>query len=132
MSGGVLGDRSVRNLQGVHPDLVAIVRRAAVMVAERDDGLGFVVSEGVRSITRQAELVKARASRTMNSRHLTGHAVDLAATVGDQVRWDWPLYEHLAAVMKASAQGIPLVWGGDWQSLKDGPHFELDRLAYPA
>jgi len=131
MSGVFLEDRSTRNLQGVHPDLVAIVRRAAVMVAERDDGLGLVVTEGLRSTLRQAELVKAGASRTMNSRHLTGHAVDLAATVGNQIRWDWPLYDTLAKVMKASAQGIPLVWGGDWKSLRDGPHYELDRLAYP-
>jgi len=131
MSGVFLEDRSTRNLVGVHPDLVAIVRRAAVMVAERDDGLGLVVTEGLRSTLRQAELVKAGASRTMNSRHLTGHAVDLAATVGNQIRWDWPLYDTLAKVMKASAQGIPLVWGGDWKSLRDGPHYELDRLAYP-
>jgi peptidoglycan L-alanyl-D-glutamate endopeptidase CwlK len=126
-----LSDRSRRNLSGVHPDLVKIVERAAEAVSERDDGLGFIVTEGVRTITRQAELVKAGASRTMNSRHLTGHAVDLAATVGDQVRWDWPLYSELAKIMKASAQGVPIVWGGDWKSLRDGPHFELDRLAYP-
>lgn len=131
MNDSFLSDRSKRNLAGVHPDLVAIVCRAAVMMAERDDGLSFVVTEGLRSTVRQAELVKARASRTMNSRHLTGHAVDLAATVGDQVRWDWPLYDELGRVMKAAAQGVPLVWGGDWKSLRDGPHFELDRLSYP-
>ena len=130
-----LDPRSERNLQGVHPDLVSVVRRAAVLMAERGDGLGFVVTEGRRTTMRQAELVKAGASRTMNSRHMTGHAVDLAATVGGEVRWDWSLYRTLAGVIKEVAKergGIPLVWGGDWKSFPDGPHFELDRLAYPA
>lgn len=124
--------RSARNLQEVHPDLVAIIARAKVACELRTDGLNFVVIEGKRSRARQAELVAARASRTMNSRHLTGHAVDLAATVTGKIRWDWPLYDELAKIVKEAAQGIPIVWGGDWKSLRDGPHYELDRLAYPA
>jgi peptidoglycan L-alanyl-D-glutamate endopeptidase CwlK len=127
-----LDPRSERNLKDVHPDLVAVVRRAMALLGERDDGLGAIVTEGRRTTVRQAELVRARASRTMNSRHLTGHAVDLAATVGGEVRWDWPLYDELGRVMKEAAQGVPIVWGGDWKSLRDGPHFELDRLVYPA
>lgn len=126
--------RSERNLQGVHPDLAAIVREAMDRLNQRNDGLGAIVIEGVRTTVRQAELVKAKASRTMRSRHLTGHAVDLMATVNGEGRWDWPLYPRVAAVVKgvAKERGIPLVWGGDWKALVDGPHFELDRLAYPA
>jgi peptidoglycan L-alanyl-D-glutamate endopeptidase CwlK len=127
-----LDPRSERNLEGVHPDLVAVVRRALALLAEREDWLGAVVTEGRRTTMRQAELVKAGASRTMRSRHITGHAVDLAATVGGEVRWDWPLYDTLGKVMKQAAQGVPIVWGGDWKSFRDGPHWELDRLAYPA
>jgi peptidoglycan L-alanyl-D-glutamate endopeptidase CwlK len=69
----------------------------------------------------------------MNSRHITGHAVDLAALVGGQVRWDWPLYGKLAEAMKAAAAElkIPMEWGGDWKTLRDGPHFELSRAKYP-
>jgi peptidoglycan L-alanyl-D-glutamate endopeptidase CwlK len=26
---------------------------------------------------------------------------------------------------------VPIVWGGDWRTFKDGPHFELDRRKYP-
>ena len=72
------------------------------------------------------------ASKTMNSRHLTGHAVDLAAYVNG-IRWDWPLYPKIADAFKQAALelGVSIVWGGDWTSLKDGPHFELDRKAYP-
>lgn len=124
--------RSEKNLAGVHPKLVAVVRRAAQLLTERHDTLGFIVTEGLRTRERQAQLLKAGASRTMNSKHLPapngmGHAVDLAATVAGSVRWDWPLYHQLAAVMKQAAKekGVPLTWGGDWKSFKDGPHYEV-------
>lgn len=126
----MLNARSLKSLEGVHPDLVRVVTRAAELVQAP---LGFVVIEGLRTPKRQAELVKAGASRTQNSRHLTGHAVDLMATVAGQGRWDWPLYPQLADAMKRAAAefGVPIVWGGDWKSLRDGPHFELDRRKYP-
>lgn len=122
-----LSKRSRYSLLGVHPDLVRVVERA-IQLTEVD----FVVIEGLRTPTRQAELVKAGASQTQNSRHLTGHAVDLAAWVGT-VRWDWPLYPRIAAAMKQAAKelGVPIEWGGDWTSFKDGPHFQLPRKAYP-
>jgi peptidoglycan L-alanyl-D-glutamate endopeptidase CwlK len=68
----------------------------------------------------------------MRSRHLTGHAIDLAAKVDGQIRWDWPLYSCLASAMKECAveEGIPLEWGGDWRKFKDGPHFQLSWAAY--
>jgi peptidoglycan L-alanyl-D-glutamate endopeptidase CwlK len=123
--------RSERNLRGVHPDLVRVVRRAFAQMG--GDGVSFEVIEGLRTPQRQAELKAAGASQTLNSRHLTGHAVDLMATVNGRGRWDWPLYTQLGADMKAAAkaEGVPIVWGGDWRTLRDGPHFELDRKAYP-
>lgn len=128
MSKFKLSKRSLTALEGVHPDLVAVVKRA-IEITEVD----FVVTEGRRTAARQAQLFAAGASTTMNSRHLTGHAVDLAAWVG-QVRWDWPLYNKLATAMKAAASelGVSIVWGGDWKSFKDGPHFELNRKVYPS
>jgi peptidoglycan L-alanyl-D-glutamate endopeptidase CwlK len=112
----------------VHADLVRIVERA-IELTEVD----FTVLEGMRGVARQKELVAAGASQTMNSRHLTGHAVDLGALVGGKVRWDWPLYHLIADAMKraASELGVPLEWGGDWKSFKDGPHFQLPRNRYP-
>lgn len=123
----ILNARSEKALQGVHPHLVAIVRRAAEITE-----IDFIVTEGLRTKARQKQLVAAGASKTMNSRHLTGHAVDLAAVVGGKVRWDWPLYPKLAVAMKrASAEmGRPIEWGGDWKSM-DGPHFQLPWKAYP-
>jgi peptidoglycan LD-endopeptidase CwlK len=124
----MLDERSVQKLDGVHADLVRVVNRAA----EAQD-IAFVVTEGLRSIKRQRELIAAGASTTLRSRHLTGHAVDLAVRVGDEVRWDWPLYTELAEVMKRAArqESVSIEWGGDWRSLRDGPHFQLPWSAYP-
>lgn len=123
-----LSKRSMDRMTGVHPDMVKVVK-LAITLTEID----FGVIEGLRTVERQRELVVKGASKTMNSRHLTGHAVDLVAYVGSEVRWDWPLYPKIAEAMKraANALGVPIVWGGDWKSFKDGPHFELDRKAYP-
>ena len=124
-----LSQKSLDRLSGVHPDLVAVVKRA-IEITEVD----FAVLEGVRSKARQEQLLKAGASQTMRSRHLTGHAVDLGAYVGGSVRWDWPLYDKIALAMKAAALELQVAieWGGDWKSFKDGPHFQLTWDEYPA
>jgi peptidoglycan L-alanyl-D-glutamate endopeptidase CwlK len=123
-----LSRRSRDRMKGVHPTLVRVIE-AAILTTPVD----FMITEGLRTRERQAALVKAGASRTLNSRHLTGHAVDVVALVDGRVRWDWPLYPRIAQAIKAAAkaQGVSLVWGGDWPRLRDGPHFELDRKAYP-
>lgn len=120
--------RSLRNLEGVHPDLVAVAHRA-LEITEID----FLVTEGLRTREKQIELVRAGASRTTRSRHLTGHAIDIAAWVAGGVRWDWPLYEELSRAFKQAAAelNVPIVWGGDWKSFRDGPHYELSRTEYP-
>jgi peptidoglycan L-alanyl-D-glutamate endopeptidase CwlK len=118
--------RSEQNLEGVHPDLVRVVRKAICYT-------DFTVIEGLRTLQRQYELVAKGASRTTNSRHLTGHAVDLMAKVGGIGRWDWPLYTELGKIMKMAAaeEGVAITWGGDWVKFRDGPHFELSRKVYP-
>ena len=123
-----LSIRSRERLKGVHPALVGLIE-AAIATSPVD----FMVTEGLRTRKRQAALVKAGASRTLNSRHITGHAVDLAAVIDGQIRWDWPLYPRIAAHIQATAarQGVAIVWGGDWPRLRDGPHFELDRKVFP-
>ena len=124
-----LSQKSLDRLTGVHPDLVDVV-----MLAIGKSEVDFAVLEGVRSLARQEQLVKAGASKTLRSRHLTGHAVDLGAIVSGQVRWDWPLYHKIAdAVKEAAAElSIPVEWGGDWRSFPDGPHFQLPWQEYPA
>lgn len=123
-----IDQRSETRLKGIHPDLVRVVRRAAEITST-----DFIVTEGLRTKERQIQLLALGASQTMRSRHLTGHAVDLAAKVGNEVRWDWPLYHKLAAAMKRAAHevGVQIEWGGDWTKFKDGPHFQLPWKAYP-
>jgi peptidoglycan L-alanyl-D-glutamate endopeptidase CwlK len=123
-----LGPRSKQRLKGVHPDLVKVVERAIEIST-----IDFTVLEGLRTPERQKALVEAGASQTLNSRHITGHAVDLGAWVDNQVDWSWPLYHKIAAAMKdaATQEGVSIVWGGGWRTFKDGPHFELDRKVYP-
>jgi peptidoglycan L-alanyl-D-glutamate endopeptidase CwlK len=118
-----LNQRSLDNLTGVHPDLVRVVHRAAK--AEP-----FIVTEGLRNMKRQKELKAAGKSWTLNSRHLTGHAVDVVDPDG---KYDIPDMNHIAKAFKeaAEAEGVPIDWGGDWKS-RDTPHFELRWSAYPS
>ena len=123
-----LGTRSRERLKGVHPDLVRVVERA-IQLTEVD----FTVLEGLRTAARQQQLVKSGASKTMRSRHLTGHAVDLAAVIDGEVRWDWPLYHKIAKAVKQAAAElkVPVEWGGSWRTFKDGPHWQLPWKNYP-
>ena len=123
-----LGHRSKQRLKGVHPDLVKVIEKAIQLTA-----VDFTVLEGLRTPERQKALVEAGASQTLNSRHITGHAVDLGAWVDDEVRWDWPLYAKINAAMQqaATALGVPIEWGGGWRTFKDGLHFQLPRKEYP-
>ena len=121
-----LGTRSAQSLSGVNPDMVAVVERA-IEITEVD----FSVIEGIRSLDRQKKLLKDGKSTTLNSRHITGHAVDM---VPYPVDWeDLERFDQMAKAMKAAAEelDISIVWGGDWKSFYDAPHFELDRKEYP-
>jgi peptidoglycan L-alanyl-D-glutamate endopeptidase CwlK len=124
----VLGKTSLARLDGVHPDLVSVVKKA-ITISEID----FTVTEGLRTVERQKQLVAKGASQTMNSRHITGHAVDLAALVGGKISWDWEYYYKLSDAMKKAAYelNISIEWGGDWITFKDGPHFQLPHKKYP-
>ncbi len=124
-----LGKRSLQNLSGVHPDLVAAVKRA-IEITEQD----LTVIEGIRNINRQRELVKAGFSKTLNSRHITGHAVDI---IPWPIPSDWKNYEDwqwdaIASAMLEAAEEleVDLEWGYQkwgW----DKPHYQLCRKVYP-
>ncbi|MBS7790310.1 M15 family metallopeptidase [Roseococcus sp. SDR] len=124
--------RDRERLRGVHPDLVRVVERAREIAS-------FIVVEGLRTRQRQAELFAAGKSKTMNSRHITGHAVDLAPWDDDgdgvpetgEIAWSRDAMAPVVAAMRqaAAALGIPLVHGHDWGW--DSPHHELDRKVYP-
>ena len=111
----------------IHPDLARVVQRLT------DEGVAFKLIEGVRSLERQRMLFASGKSKTMNSRHLTGHAVDLAPLMNGRICWDWPAFHILAEAVKASAkaENVPIEWGGDWVTFPDGPHWQLPWRDYP-
>lgn len=123
-----LSQRSENNLKGVHPDLVKLVRATLA-----NSPYDFGITEGLRSKEQQAKDVAAGTSQTMNSRHLTGCAIDFVVYLGKDITWERKYYQAVAAAFKAEAKklGITIVWGGNWTTLKDGPHIELDRKVYP-
>lgn len=122
------GAKSSERLAKVHPDLQRVFNEAI-----KNSPLDFSITEGLRTKERQKELFSAGKSQTMNSRHLTGKAVDIAVLVDGKITWDFPKYQIVADHIKKVAKElkIDIVWGGDWQSFKDGPHFELHRSVYP-
>lgn len=123
-----LSVRSEDNLQGVHPQLVNVVRRALTLSPRP-----FCVTEGLRDKARQQALYLQGKSKTLNSRHLTGHAVDLAPLIDGVIPWQrWDEFAQLAQAMKQAAQAchVTVIWGGDW-AMRDGPHFELCRKEWP-
>lgn len=135
------GTRSRQNLSGVNPDLVDVMKRA-ISISPQD----FTIIEGVRNINRQRELVKSGKSTTMNSRHLTGDAIDL---VPWPVSWEFDDFYPVAdAVIQAAKDcDVAVRWGGNWRvkdlrewegtaeelveaydgSFYDLPHFELPK-----
>ena len=119
-----LGATSLARLKGVHPDLVKVVKRAIELTP-----IDFTVLEGLRTKERQQQLVAKGASKTMNSYHITGHAVDIAPLVDGKVTWDWKYYNLLAPIVKQAAKelGVIITWGGDWATFKDGPHWQIPR-----
>lgn len=123
-----LAPRSEKCLQGVHPDLVRIVRRADEL------GARFHVTCGLRTLEEQKALLAAGKSKTLKSRHLTGHAVDVVAIDEHGVSYDEPDMRAVAQKIKAAAAdcGLPIEWGGDWKSFQDTPHFQLPVSAYAA
>jgi|TARA_R110000787_G_scaffold72633_1_gene161945 peptidoglycan L-alanyl-D-glutamate endopeptidase CwlK len=146
----VLSSRSRERLLGVKPELANTVKRALEL-----SPIDFGVTEGKRSIERQKELVARGLSQTMNSKHLSGNAVDLVAYLSGRVCWEMSAYDELADAMKQAAKEteIAVRWGGAWQvrdirlhegtmedamnayidlrrsegrrPFLDGPHFEL-------
>lgn len=114
-----LGKASEANLVGVDSGLVEVVRRA-ILITDID----FSVHDGLRTLEEQKKLVASGASRTLDSLHLVGKAVDLVPYVNGKLRWEMALCNEVArAVREAAGQvGVRLIWGRVW----DTELFELD------
>lgn len=128
-----LSEKSLAKLTLAHPDLQKVIKRAAAI-----SNIDFTILEVARTVARQKVLVATGASKTMKSRHIPGddgfsHAVDIAPLDGGQVSWAWPIYFKLAPIIKQAAVelNVPIEWGGDWKTFKDGPHWQLPWAQYP-
>ena len=129
----VFSQRSLNNMRGVHPDLVA----CTVIALYRYTTVDFGVIEGVRSKERHRRLMNMEeaVTWTSNSKHMIqsdgfGHAVDLAPWIDGEIPWkNREPFRNVSQAMKFAARylGIQIVWGGDWKSIFDGAHYELIR-----
>lgn len=124
----IFSQRSKNNLQEVNSKLIQVVTRALELTS-----VDFAVTEGVRTLARQKDLMKDGKSKTLDSRHLTGHAIDVVAYVDGKISWESAPYFKIAEAMKQASKElkIPITWGGDWQTFKDYVHFELNKNFYP-
>ena len=118
-----LSQRSLDKMMGVNPKLVEVVKLAITK-----SPLDFSVSEGLRTVERQKELVAQKKSQTMKSRHIVGEAVDICVLIDGKANWDFENYRKIADVFKECAKelGVKITWGGDWTSFRDGPHFQIE------
>lgn len=122
-SGFELSERSKNNLMGVHSKLVAVVELALVL-----SKIDFVVIEGLRTETRQKELIALGKSWVQRSKHQDGLAVDLMALPADGTgNWEPPHYDLINAAMQEAAGrlGVRLTWGGTWK-MRDLVHFQIE------
>lgn len=117
-----LSQRSLDKMAGVNPKLVEVVKLAITK-----SPFDFSISEGLRTVERQKELVAQKKSQTMKSRHIVGEAVDICVLVDGKANWDFENYRKVAGVFKECAKelGVKITWGGDWKML-DGPHFQIE------
>ena len=127
-----LNSRSKNNLKGVHPALINVVNKSAEIVTEKLPNYHFVITSGVRTLEEQKKLFAEKKTKTLNSKHLTGHAVDIAVFIDGKITWDLKEYRKIADLIKESAKelNVNITWGGDFKSFKDGPHFEINPNNY--
>ena len=128
MSPNVFSLQSLSSLQGVDIRLQDL----AFKVLQIHD---CKVTEGLRTEAQQRIYVAKGASKTMNSRHLTGHAIDMYPYPID---WNnFKRFYYFAGLVMATAywMDVPIRWGGDWdgdndlddQNFNDLGHFEIPR-----
>jgi hypothetical protein len=128
---------SLNKLDLIHPDLKKVIMRA-LEISKMD----FHVREGMRTLEQQKIYFQRGTSKTMESRHLTGHAVDLNPVIDGHQILDSKIpnvyFDMIASAVKTAAEelDVPIIWGGDFPKLYDTKfsdkyHFELDKKAYP-
>lgn len=127
------GYKSLRNLDGVHPDLVRVAKRAI-----QKTRIDFGISEGVRSKDRQLMLLSQGKTTIENSQHLIqphtdfGHAIDVFAYINGKANWNRKYYGPIVQtfITEATVLGIQLRFGHLWKDFNDSYHIELNPRFY--
>ena len=111
----------MKELIGVHP-ILAFAVTEAIAITQQD----FMVLDGVRTTKEQEKLVARGVSKTMNSYHLYGLAVDLVAYVNGKPSWEPEYYDAISVAMKhvIHIHDLPIEWGFDMWSW-DLPHYQM-------
>lgn len=129
-----LSSKSLSRLEGVHPDLVAVVKRAIELTP-----IDFGVSEGVSTYARQVQLLDQKKTTTLHSQHLLqdettgyGHAVDVFAYMNGKAVWKNEYYGPIVQAFFTAAieLGIQIDSGHLWKSFKDSVHIQLNPEHY--
>jgi len=129
-TGFVWGKSSLNELKGVDKRLVECATLALTKYSLQD----YRCYDGLRTPAEQAKHVKAGNSRTMQSKHLDGLAVDLVPVIGGILKWDWNGCYKIAYAMDQAATELGIAhlitWGGAWdRKLSD---FGGNERAYQA
>jgi len=146
----VLSEASIEKMKGVHPKLIELMKKAI-----SNSPYDFKIVQGLRTAEYQNELYQQGRTKpgkivtkldgyNKKSNHQAkadgyGHAVDIAVCGhydqnGNYVKYttDAEMFDnkklveisrHVKAVAKE--MGMEIVWGGDWKTLYDTPHYEL-------
>jgi len=121
-----------KHVKSIHPDLLAVYRKAQ---ASTSFNIQITEKGGLRDIEEQKALVKKGASKTLNSRHMTGHAVDLEVRYSGKRSnakdWYWCRKINVAMQKAAKDLGVKIKWGGTWKGFPDGYHYQLTWKSYP-
>ena len=114
-------------LDGLHPN-VKNAFKSFIETCEDKLGITLRIVQGMRSITYQDELYaqgRTKPGKIVtnakggSSFHNYGLAVDLVRMNGNDVDWNYDM-SKLVPYMPAG-----MVWGGNFKSIKDKPHFEI-------
>jgi hypothetical protein len=157
----LLSERDKKRLHGVHPHMASLIAEASVIVPKRYKELSIFVIYGVRSREEQYRIWREchepdgtpngnpwktnlngtpKGKRTPEgspgtgvSRHQSGNAVDVGVNVNGKLTWNEDEYDKVANVILelAAKNKVPVVWGGNFKSRKDRPHYELNQKFYP-
>lgn len=115
-------NKSKERLKGVDSSLIKVMEESI-----KESPYDFSITEGIRTPERQKQLYNEGKSLTLNSKHLIGKAVDIAIFVDGKITWEHKYFKSVAEHIKNTAKklGVDIIWGGDFKSFFDGPHFEL-------